>query len=163
MTTRRRRGEGRRESRASSARERSLEAIQRMRGEGVSLTEAATLVRTTRATVLRYARSALKRGRSGRYAVTRSDRLARHLWLHTEAGKIEITVRGSRAASRVAHYMAAVDQYLRSGDDAALREFEGESIRAGKTAHAFLTDRDALERLAFAGEISFDRLYTLRA
>jgi hypothetical protein len=145
------------------ARERALEAIQRMRSEKASLTAASKQVQTTRATVLRYARSALKRARSGRYAVTQSDRLARHLWFHTESGKIEITVRGSRPAERVARYMAAADLYLRSGDDTALREFEGETIRAGKTDHAFLTDRDALERLAFAGEISFDRLYTMRA
>jgi len=46
-----------------------------MRSTRESLTDAAMVVHTTRATVIRYARSALRRTPSGRYAVTKSDRL----------------------------------------------------------------------------------------
>ena len=106
---------------------------------------------------------AITRQRNGRYAATRSDRLTRHIWLLTETGKEEIAVRGSNAASRVARHMAAVDQYLRDGSTEALQAFQGQTIRAGKVTHPFLTDPSALDRLALAGEVSFDRLYVLRA
>ena len=80
-----------------------------------------------------------------------------------ETGKMEIVVRGSGPASRVARHMAAVDQYLREGSTDALQEFAGKRIRAGLLTPRFVTDPAILDRLAFAGEVSFDRLYVLRA
>ena len=81
----------------------------------------------------------------------------------TKSGKVEVAVRGSRPASRVARYMAAVDQYLRTGNTNALDEFRGQTIRARNVTYHFLTDLPALDRLAHAGEVSFERLYVLRA
>ncbi len=169
VRTRRRssRQRGRRGRRSRSrvdpgARERALEALNRMRTQGLSLTRAARASQTTPQTVRKYVRSALTR-KKGRYAATPSDRLTRRVWLLTARGKVEITVRGSRPASRVAQYMTAVDRYLRTGDTEALRAFADQTIRAGKVTHRFATDTAVLDRLALAGEVSFDRLYVLRA
>ncbi len=146
-----------------AARERSLEALQQMRSEGLSLTRAAREARTTPATVRKYVGSAVRQTRGGRYVATPSDRLTRRVWFLTKAGKVEVAVRGSRPASRVARYMAAVDRYLQTGETDALAEFRGQSIRSGNRTYVFLTNTAALDRLAKAGEVSFERLYTRRA
>ena len=57
--------------------------------------------------------------------------------------------------------MAAVHTYLTTGDRRALRQFRGKHIRTGKVAYPFITDGKTLERLAFAGEVSFEDLYAL--
>ena len=59
--------------------------------------------------------------------------------------------------------MAAVDRYLRTGEIDALAELRGQSIRSRNRIYVFLTNTAALDRLANAGEVSFDRLYVLRA
>ncbi len=145
------------------ARERALVVLHRMRADGLSLTRAARESQTTLQTVRKYVGSALTRSPGGRYVPKASDRLARRIWLLTPRGKVEISVRGSNAASRVARYMAAVDQYLKKGETDGLLEFEDKSIRAGKVSYPFVTDPRLLDRLAQAGEVSFDRLYVLRA
>lgn len=146
-----------------AARERALEALHRMRAQGLSLTRAARESRTTPQTVRKYVGRELRRTSSGRYAPTPSDRLTRRVWLLTPRGKIEISVRGSRATSRVARHMVAVDRYLRTGKTEGLREFEGKTILSGKVTYPFVTDLAVLDRLAQAGEVSFERLYVLRA
>jgi transposase-like protein len=145
------------------ARERALEALQLMRSEGLSLTAAARKAGTTPATVRKHVRNALRRTQGGRYLATPSDRLVRHLWLLTPKGVVEVAVRGSRQAELVASYMAAVDWYLRRGDASRLAAFRGKGIRSGDRFFPFLTDTAALDKLARAGEVSFERLYTRRA
>ena len=76
---------------------------------------------------------------------------------------MEIAVRGSRPAERVARHMAAVDRYLRTGDTEALAEFHGQGVRSRNESRPFLTDTNVLDRLAQAGEVSFERLYARRA
>ena len=160
----RRKRTGRRPSRVDPlARERALEALNRMRTEGLSLTCAAQVARTTPRTVRKYVGQALRRTSGGRYVPTPTDRLTRLVWHLTSRGKVEIAVRGSRPASLEARYMAAVDRFLRTGETDAIREFQGQTIRAGKQTHRFVTDPVTLERLAHAGEVSFERLYTRRA
>jgi hypothetical protein len=134
-----------------------------MRSDGLSLTRATRLVRTTPRTVRKYVGGTLKKKSSGRYAATSSDRLTRHVWLLTKDGKVEIAVRGSRPASRVARYMAAINQYLLTGETEALDKFRGQTIRTRNVTYHFLTDLGVLDRLAHAGEVSFERLYVLRA
>ena len=145
------------------ARERMFESIQLMRSKDYSLTRAAREAHTTPETVRKYGRSALIRSKNGRYAATTSDRLTRRVWFLTKTGKVELPLRGSRAASQVARHMAAVDQFLTTGDARPLAAFKGRAIRSGKKSFPFLTDTEVLERLADAGEVSFERLYVLRA
>lgn len=145
------------------ARLRAFEALSRMRTQNLSLTQAARYAHTTSATVRQHVGSALRQTRSGRYAPTPSDRLTRSLRFLTPNGITEIRVRGSRAASRVGSYMNAVEQYLKTGSTDELNRFRGETIRAGKATHFFLTDQPTLKRLAHAGEVSFERLYAKAA
>ena len=134
-----------------------------MRSDGLSLTRAARRAHTTPETIRKHVGRALVRTARGRYAASPSDRFTRHVWFLTPDGKVEVAVRGSRPAERVARYMAAVDRYLRTGDTDALAEFQGQGIRARNQTFLFLTDTDALDRLANAGEVSFERLYARRA
>jgi hypothetical protein len=134
-----------------------------MRSKGFSLTRAAREAHTTRETTRKHVGQALTRSKSGRYAATASDRLTRRIWFLAQTGKVEVAVRGSRAASRVAEHSAAVHQYLKTGDSRLLDAFQGQAIRSRNQIHFFLTDTEVLEQLANAGEVSFERLYSRRA
>ncbi len=163
----RKRRKARKETRKSRkdplARERGLEVLQLMRSKGYSLTRAAREAHTTRETTRKHVGRALIRSKSGRYAATASDRLTRRVWFLTKTGKVEVSVRGSRVASRVAQHSAAVHQFLTTGDSGPLDALQGRAIRSGKKTYIFLTDTEALERLANVGEVSFERLYVRRA
>ena len=145
-----------------AARERALEAVNYVRSDGCSLTEAARRARTTPATVRKYASPALVRSPGGRYAATPSDRLTRHIRFLTKDGIAAIRVRGSKAASDTARHWAAAKHCLLTGETEALAEFHGRSIRADGVTYYFITDPATLERLHAAGETSFERLYTQR-
>ena len=162
----RKRGSARKTARKSrpdlAARERTLEALQRMRSNGLSLTRATRAAGTTAETARKYVGSALRKTRSGRWAPTPSDRLTRRIRMFTKDGIAEVSVRGSRPASRNARYFAAVEHYFRTADAEPLEEFRGQSIRAGAVTFPFITNPATLERLDAAGEPSFERMYTLR-
>ena len=74
-------------------------------------------------------------------------------------GTIDIEVYSSRAASKLGEYWAAVKHYAETGDARPLRAFRGKSIRTGKRTYRFVTDLDQIERLARAGELSFESIY----
>ena len=114
------------------ARRRALDAVVRMRGEGLSLTRAAARAGTTVAAVKRHAGPALEKQPGGRYRATPHDRLARRLEFLTPTGRIQLDVKDSRSASKVAAHAAAVDRYLKTGDDRALRRFRGRGVTVGK-------------------------------
>jgi hypothetical protein len=147
--------------RAQLAQQRSLEALHLMRARGFSLAQAATESGTTPRTMQRHVGRALKRRTDGRYAATKWDRIPRTMRFLTENGLTELILRDSRTASEVARHMAAVDRFLKTGDTSALKPFRGKSIRVGKVDYRFLTNPTTLERLAFAGEVSFEDLYAL--
>jgi hypothetical protein len=58
-------------------------------------------------------------------------------------GPKEINVRGSKAASEIARYKAAVNRYL-SGDPSALVDWRGKKI----AGHEVVTDENTLKGLA---------------
>src|ERR1039458_4541347 len=77
---------------------RALSAIKR----GVTLSRAARENGVTARTIKRYAGAALVQDRpGGRIRATKSDRLVRYLQIPGPVGPIEISVRGSKAASEV--------------------------------------------------------------
>ena len=143
------------------ARERALDALSYMR-QGRSLRTAAKEAHTTPETVRRYVPKAIHRTANGLYAVRATDGYERTIYMLTPQGKIAVTVRGSRTASRIASYWVAVDHFLKSGKTTLLRPFRGQSIRASKVAYPFITDPNTLRRLGYAGEVSFEDLYALR-
>jgi hypothetical protein len=148
---------------ALDARRRALDALNLMRSRGWSLKRSAREALTTPRTVSRYAASALRKTDSGRFAAKPFDRLARSLRFLTPDGQTTVTVRSSKMASRIAEYWTAVDRYLKTGNADKLKEFEGKSIRAGKSKLLFVTDLQTLDRIASAGEVSFEDIYAATA
>jgi hypothetical protein len=143
------------------ARNRALRVVSLMRTEGKPLAVAMREAETTKRTVDRYVASALIKEPSGLYRAKAFDRLARHLNFLTPDGPIALSIRGSRTASKVAEYSAAVDHYLKTGDSIRLDEFRGKSVRAGKQVFPFITDPRVLARLANAGQVAFEDLYAI--
>lgn len=138
------------------ARGRALEALSKMRADGLSLQAAAKASGTTVNAIKRHAGSALERTESGRIRAKNSDRLVRTLPFPTETGMIGLDVKDSRSASRIGSYWNAVKTYLETGDTSGLRRFRGQSVRVNKRAYAFITDTATLDRLADASELDFD-------
>ncbi len=113
--------------RQAQARERSLRALSAMR-HGASISRAGRENGVTPRTIRRYVGSALVQDRPGtRIRATKSDSLVRYLQIPGLNGPIEISVRGSKAASEVANYKAAVNRLLR-GDRNALVPWHGKKI-----------------------------------
>jgi hypothetical protein len=89
-----------------------------------------------------------------------SDRLLRVLVVPTREGLREIAVRDSRQATQIAKYENAIQRYLQTGDDLALRKFRRKYIiDANRKRIPFLTDLRELDRLGSAGVLSFESLY----
>lgn len=142
------------------ARDRALEALALMRREGSSLTKAAKAAGTTADTLKKYARSALRRTKAGAWKATKWDRLAREMRFPTPSGPIELEIKDSRSASVLGSYWAAVDRYLKTGDSDVLHPFRGRAIRAGGVARVLVTDTRTLRRLAGAGVVEFEDIYS---
>lgn len=144
------------------ARRRALHVLSLMRREGHSLKGAAREARTTAKTVLKYAGTAVSRQRNGHYKAKPYDRLVRPMKFLTRDGKVTLDVKDSRSASRIGQYMAAVHEYLKTGNEQVLRRYLGKSVTVDRVAHPFVTDAAALERLEAAGEVSFEDMYTIK-
>jgi hypothetical protein len=139
------------------ARFRALEAVSRMRSENLSLTAAARASGTTAATVRRYAAGGLtQHGR--RTVATTSDRMYRRMVVLSPDGPREVDVRSSAQASRVGAHWNAVDAYLRTGNERALRKFA--SVRIGGVA--LVIDPEQIETYAHRGELAIDDIYPQR-
>ncbi len=154
-----------RTERQAEARERALATLALMRRERLSLTTAAKAEQTTPRTVKRYVGSAIRQeSPGGHYRATTYDRIPRTLHVVTSEGMQAVAVRGSRQASQLAEYWAAVQRYLETGDTWALRKFRGKHITDASGAQvALLTDLDELDRLGSAGVLSFESLYARTA
>ncbi len=138
------------------ARHRALDAVARMR-HGQTLTTAARHAGTTPATVRRYASPALVRdGR--RWSVMKTDRIYRRMSVLSTNGRVEVDVRSSAQASRIAAHYNAIDFYLRTGDARPIKRFASVSVGG----HRLQTDLDQVERWARAGELSIDDIYPTR-
>jgi hypothetical protein len=147
------------------ARERALGALGLMRREGVPIKHAARQSGTTVETVLRHVGSVLGRTTRGRYTPRPYDRLYRRMPVLTTAGRIPVEVRDSRSASLLARHANAVKRYVHTGDASGLREFRGKAIRTNKRGYRLLSDLDlaTIDRLAQAGELSFEDVYEIAA
>ena len=143
---------------------RITEAVSKMRASGVSLTQASGDVKLTPHTVLRWGRTALRKGPNGRYVAKASDRLLRVMVVLTDGGKREIALRDSGQASLIAEHWNAADRYLATGNAAAIRRLKNKSIKdATGTQHLLLTDLAELDRLENAGVLSFESIYARTA
>lgn len=143
-------------------RDRAIDALSEMRSEGVSLRRASQRFHVRPSDVQRYLPRALVKKPNGRYVATAWDNYARTVFIITPRGKEAITIRGSRAASRIAQYSDAVRVFLQTGKTTKLRKFRGQSIQAGKVQYPFLTSPTTLLRLSELGEIEYENLYARR-
>jgi len=132
-----------------------------MRARDISASEAAQSVGIPRGTLIRRGGSALEKLDNGRYAAKPHDDLFRVVIVVSETrGPVEVATRDSREASKAGKHSAAVQRYLETGDDSALRQFKGKYIiDAQGNRVALLTDPDELDELGAAGELSFESLY----
>jgi hypothetical protein len=130
-------------TRSDLARERAFAALSAMR-RGTTLSRAAKENGVSPRTVKGYAGSALiQKHTGGRIRATKNDQLIRYLQIPGRFGPVDITVRGSAAASEFARYKAAVNRLLR-GDADAMAEWYGKKIQGIE----LITSSDALIRLA---------------
>ena len=138
-----------------AARERSLDALALARREGLSLSRASRLTRTTPRTVLRHAPSGFRKdGR--RYRPTPFDRIPREMTLLTDRGPIDVTVRDSRTASALAEHANAVRLYRDAGDDWGLRGLRRRAIQVHGRRIELPTDPLELDRLIAGGELHYE-------
>ena len=132
-----------------------------MRWNDFSASAAARATGISRKKLIENAGSALQKLENGRYAAQPYDDLFRVVIVVSEdKGPVEVATRDSREASKAGKHSAAVQRYLETGDDSALRRFQGQHIIDAQGNHvALLTDIDELDRLGSAGELSFESLY----
>lgn len=86
----------------------------------------------------------------------KGDRLTREMFVITALGPEAVSVRGSRAASLLGKHAAAVQHFLRSGDSSRLAQFKTKRV----AGHELLVDTTLLTKLAEAGEMRLDNLYS---
>jgi hypothetical protein len=134
-------------------------AVSLIRNRHMSRTKAARESGVDARTLKRLGGSALRKIK-GRYVAKPDDRLFRLVVVITKKGTQEVATRDSRQASKAGKHSAAVERYLETGDDSALRKLKGKYIvdATGKRVR-LLTDLDELQRLASAGVLSFESLY----
>src|ERR1700726_3971895 len=89
-------------ARSLEARNRALHALTAIR-HGASLAEAAKAEGASQRTIRKYVGSALRQDHvGGRIRAVATDRLTRHLQIPGPDGPIQVTVKGSKAASELA-------------------------------------------------------------
>jgi len=134
--------------------------ISTMRTDRVSLRKASREFEIDPSVVLKLGRSGLRKQSTGKYVARKTDRLLRILSVLTPEGRRETAIRDSRQASLLGRYWAAVQRYLQTGDDSALRKFQGKKITdASRKRHPLITDLNQLNTLGSAGVLSFESLY----
>lgn len=139
---------------------RVVHVISKMRSEGVSLTKASRELDLDPRIVRNRAGSALRKTKSGRYVARRNDKLLRMLVIPSPQGLIEVAVRDSEVASKIAEYSDAVKKYLQTGDASRLKKFRRMKLLDEKGKRIKLvTDLTELQKLGSAGVLSFESLY----
>jgi hypothetical protein len=141
----------------------ALEVLRQVR-KGRSLYQASREEHIAPDTVLRKVGTALVQGRDGRYHATANDHLYRRMNFLDEHGLVAVEVANAHEASKLAAYWEAVQEYLQTGEARPLRHYERiRLLLRDKSVRRFVTDLYILDRLAKAGELSFEDLYQLAA
>ena len=150
--------------RFQDAYQRMLVALNRLRQDHESLQQAAREAGSDPRTVKKLAGPALRKAKNGRYSATHGDQLLRVIKIPTPEGLREVGIRGSRRASAVGEYSAAVERFIVTGDRTRLSKFTGKGIPSDSgEIIPFITDTAVLKPLGNAGQISFESLYARSA
>ena len=140
---------------AQEARARALDAIADARRLGISLSAAAAGAGTTVATVRRYAAPAVERLPSGRYRVTPSDELYRHIRVISTRGVIWVDTWSSREAERASAHANAIKAYGFGDVYDTIAAFAGQQVGGAELE----TDILALGAMAAAGDLDEVEVY----
>lgn len=144
--------------RARSAYERSADAISLARRTGTPLSQAAKQFNTTMTTIRRYAGSAIER--SGRaWKPTAADRLPRMMEVVLPDGITTAVIRDSRERALLGQYYNAIQAYIHDGDRSQLEQLRGRSVTINGQRVELVTDPEALDRLARAGQLDIPDIY----
>lgn len=136
------------------------EALSLMREKHLSASAAARVAGISRSLLISEGRSGLKKLKNGRYVPKPNDHLFRPVVVLSDNGPVEVGTRNFPESSLAGKHSSAVERYLETGDDSALRQFKGKYITdAQGNRVALLTDLDELDRLGNRGELSFETLY----
>ena len=128
--------------------------VTRMR-EGSSLKSAAAEYGVDPRTVVKLGGSALSKTKGGRYAAKSSDTLFRPFVVTVHGGRIEVGVRGSRAASELSKRAIAQREVLATGNDTKMRQLRKTKILdASGREIPFLTDQGELGAPGRPGNLS---------
>jgi len=137
------------------AKKRTFHAIARVRHDGHSPSQAASDEGTTLATIKKYLPATLRKTRTGRWVVTKSDRYVRLLSLPGPHGPVIVRAHGSEEARFASAYLASVKRWGKTRKSYELAPFHGKQvgdfqlITASRTLHA----------LDDAGLLQLDSLY----
>jgi hypothetical protein len=135
-------------------------AIRLMRRQGLSLAKAARTVGVSPRTVHRVAGSALRKQPNERYVARRRDRLVRVVYVLTNDGIQEASLKGSEQATLVGEHWNAVHAHVARGDAADLGRFHGLQVTDVNGTQFHLTsDLVAINEMANAGVLSFETIY----
>ena len=81
-----------------------------------------------------------------------------------EDGYVAVEPASSTEATKLSQYHHALDRYLNYGDEKPLRRFRRMRLRQRDgPSLPFVTDLDAIDRLAGAGQLQFTSIYRLVA
>lgn len=141
--------------------DRVVHVIAKMRADGTSLTQASRDFGLDPRVVRARAGSALRKTKNGRYVARSSDTLLRVLKIPSTLGhQLEVGVRDSATASRIAEYSDAIQKFIYTGDSSKLKKFRRMKLFDEKGKRIMLlTDLAELQRLGSAGVLSFESLY----
>lgn len=136
------------------------EALSLMKEKHLSASAAARATRISRSVLIHRGRSGLKKLKNGRYVAKPNDHLFRPVIVVSDNGPVEVAIRNFREASLAGKHSSAVERYLETGDQSALRRLpRNYIIDAEGNRVALLTDLDELDRLGYRGELTFETLY----
>jgi hypothetical protein len=126
-----------------------------------SLTAAAREAKVSPERLRRYATERSIIERRGRRWIVRRE-LPRRMLLFSDGKTLQVVVGDFASASKVGRFMSAVSAFLRTNNPAGLRQFEGVSVAdiSGKI-HPFESRPNALYRLAWAHDQSFEHIYRI--
>jgi hypothetical protein len=142
---------------ARQAREAALDAVALARRTGFDVAEAADREGVPVEAVRWWAGEDVVSRKGGRWSAAPADRLFRPMYVYSAGRVTPVDVRGSRVASDIGRYHAAIQHYLHTGDASRLAKFKGRRV-GGLELEA---DLDVIDELARRGEFSFESIYRL--
>jgi hypothetical protein len=141
--------------RAFEAKKRGFDAVAKMRHDKISPDVASRQAGTTLATVRKYLPATLRKTRTGRWVVTKSDRYVRFLSLPGPHGPVTVRARGSEEARFASAYLASLTRWARHEKAYELAPFHGRKIGGFE----LITAPRTLRALRDAGLLQLDSLY----